>query len=46
MIPVQHFGILLADDEPLLRQSMRRILESFSPDFEVELEASGRQCGS
>ena len=40
MIPVQHFGILLANDEPLLRQSMRRILESFSPDFEVELEAS------
>ncbi len=40
MISIQHFGILLVDDEYLLRNSMRRSLEAFEPEFKVEMEAS------
>jgi len=45
MIQVQHYGILIADDEYFLRQSLKRSLEEFTPDFIVEGEAAdGREA--
>jgi len=43
MIKIQHFGILIADDEHFLRQSLKRELEVYAPDFQVVCEAENGQ---